>query len=82
MGEGSISKTQIHADAWGVRKLISHTLRSLRLARIPRELRLHWVRLSQKGSDMFDDGYWVISTYDHEFHHDFGHYPSWRYPYL
>lgn len=42
MGEsGNISKNQMHADAWGIRKLISHTLRSLRLARIPRERRLH-----------------------------------------
>lgn len=32
------SKVAVNADAWGIRKLISHTLRSLRLAREPREL--------------------------------------------
>ena len=36
--EAKPSKLQIHADAWGVRKLISHALRSLRLAREPRDL--------------------------------------------
>lgn len=32
------SKLQMHADAWGIRKLISHALRTLRLARAPRVL--------------------------------------------
>ena len=33
---GKESKTQDYADAWGIRKLISHCLRNLRLDRIPR----------------------------------------------
>lgn len=31
------SKVVVHADAWGIRKLISHALRTLRLQRAPRE---------------------------------------------
>lgn len=34
---GKISR---HASAWGLRKLMSHVLRALRLARAPRELYL------------------------------------------
>ena len=37
------TKVKLHADAWGVRKLISHSLRSLRLSREPRELSMHWL---------------------------------------
>ena len=33
-------KIGMHADAWGVRKLMSHCLRSLRLGRAPRVLGL------------------------------------------
>ena len=33
-------KIGMHADAWGVRKLMSHCLRSLRLGRVPRVLGL------------------------------------------
>ena len=33
-------KIGIHADAWGIRKLMSHCLRALRLRRVPRVLRL------------------------------------------
>ena len=29
-------KTSLYADAWGVRKLLSHCLRNLRLDRLPR----------------------------------------------
>lgn len=30
-------KVKIYADAWGVRKLMSHVLRNLRTDRVPRE---------------------------------------------
>ena len=30
------SKTHIYADAWGIRKLISHSLRNLRMDRLPK----------------------------------------------
>ena len=36
------TKVKIHAEAWGVRKLMSHALRSLRLAREPRDLWMQW----------------------------------------
>ena len=41
------TRIDIQADAWGVRKLISHTLRSLRLSREPRELRMHFIHIKK-----------------------------------
>ena len=38
---GRPSKVIMHADAWGIRKLTSYVLRSLRLQRVAREPRLH-----------------------------------------
>lgn len=35
------SKNQLYADAWGIRKLTTHTLRNLRQDRLPRALGLH-----------------------------------------
>ena len=41
-GDNSPKDTEMHGDAWGVKKLISHTLRNLRQDRSPRALWLHW----------------------------------------
>ena len=35
------SKLQIHAESWGLRKLISHVLRRLKMGHIPRVFQLH-----------------------------------------
>ena len=33
-------KVTIHADSWGIRKLLSHVFRQMRLSRQPRDFRL------------------------------------------